>query len=111
MKASDFLRKLNQDPEYQNTQRVNAEEKFRAISEAKKIEEEIKGRGRNYKTTPAQYLTLKPSYFNSGCCCFRDGDITGIEITYEKIALVKWNIHKQRVVLEETTLNKLQEVL
>ena len=79
--------------------------------EVKKIEEEIKGRGRNYKTTPTQYLTLKPSYFNSGCCCFRDGDITGIEITYEKIALVKWNIHKQRVVLEETTLNKLQEVL
>jgi len=79
--------------------------------EVKKIEEEIKGRGRNYKTTPTQYLTLKPSYFNSGCCCFRDGDITGIEITYEKIALVKWNIHKQRVVLEETTLNKLQEIL
>ena len=79
--------------------------------EVKKIEEEIKGRGRNYKTTPTQYLTLKPSYFNSGCCCFRDGDITGIEITYEKIVLVKWNIHKQRVVLEETTLNKLQEVL
>ena len=85
--------------------------KTNRADEVKTIEEEIKRRGRNYKTTPAQYLTLKPSYFNSGCCCFRDGDITGIEITYEKIALVKWNIHKQRVVLEETTLNKLQEVL
>ncbi len=85
--------------------------KANRADEVKQIEEEIKRRGRDYKTTPAQYLTLKPSYFNSGCCCFRDGDITGIEITYEKIALVKWNIHKQRVVLEETTLNKLQEVL
>ena len=79
--------------------------------EVKKIEEEIKGRGRNYKTTPTQYLTLKPSYFNSGCCCFRDGDITGIEITHEKISLVKWNIHKQRVLLEETTLEKLRSLL
>jgi predicted phosphodiesterase len=79
--------------------------------EVKQIEEEIKRRGRDYKTTPAQYLTLKPSYFNSGCCCYRDGDITGIEITYEKISLVKWNINKQREVLDETTLNRLQEIL
>jgi len=79
--------------------------------DAKQIEEEIKRRGRDYKTTPAQYLTMKPSYFNSGCCCYRDGDITGIEITYEKITLVKWNINKQREVLDETTLNRLQEAL
>jgi len=85
--------------------------KANRADEIKQIEEEIKRRGRNYKTTPAQYLTLKPSYFNSGCCCFRDGDITGIEITYEKIALVKWNLNKQREVLDETTLNRLQEAL
>ena len=80
-------------------------------SDIKQFEEEIKRRGRDYKTTPAQYLTMKPSYFNSGCCCYRDGDITGIEITYEKISLVKWNINKQREVLDETTLNRLQEIL
>ena len=85
--------------------------KANRTDEANQVEQEIKRRGRDYKTTPAQYLTLKPSYFNSGCCCFRDGDITGIEITHEKISLVKWNIHKQRVLLEETTLNRLQEIL
>jgi len=85
--------------------------KANRIDEANEIEQEIKRRGRDYKTTPAQYLTMKPSYFNSGCCCFRDGDITGIEITYEKISLVKWNIHKQRVLLEETTLDKLESLL
>jgi len=85
--------------------------KANRIDEVKQIEEEIKRRGRDYKTTPAQYLTMKPSYFNSGCCCYRDGDITGIEITYEKISLVKWNINKQREVLDETTLNRLQEIL
>ena len=79
--------------------------------EATKIENEIKQRGRDYKTTPAQYLTVKPSYFNSGCCCFRDGDITGIEITYEKIMLIKWSVAKGREVLEEMELEKLQELL
>ena len=79
--------------------------------EANKIEQEIKKRGRDYKTTPAQYLSVKPSYFNSGCCCFRDGDITGIEITYEKISLVKWSIAKDREVLEEMSLEKLQDLL
>ncbi len=33
---------------------------------------------------------LKPSYFNTGCCCFSDGDITGIEIADGFIRLVKW---------------------
>jgi predicted phosphodiesterase len=31
-----------------------------------------------------------PSYFNSGCCCFNDGDISGIEIEGGYIRLVKW---------------------
>ena len=85
--------------------------KANLTEEANKIEEEIKRRGRDYKTTPAQYLNMKPSYFNSGCCCFRDGDITGIEITHKKISLVKWSLAKNREVLEETTLEKLQSVL
>jgi predicted phosphodiesterase len=85
--------------------------KANKIDEANKIEAEIKRRGREYKTTPAQYLSIKPSYFNSGCCCYRDGDITGIEITYEKISLVKWSLAKGREVLEETTLEKLESIL
>ena len=32
----------------------------------------------------------KPSYFNSGCCCFDDGDITGLEIIGGNIRLVRW---------------------
>ena len=85
--------------------------KANQIEEANAIEAEIKRRGRDYKTTPAQYLDIKPSYFNSGCCCFRDGDITGIEITYEKISLVKWSLTKNRELLEEISLEKLQSML
>ena len=32
----------------------------------------------------------KPCYFNTGCCCFSDGDITGIEIADGKIKLIHW---------------------
>jgi predicted phosphodiesterase len=43
--------------------------------------------GKKFVKTMAQ-----PSYFNSGCCCFLDGDITGIEIDRGNISLVKWKI-------------------
>jgi predicted phosphodiesterase len=52
----------------------------------------------------------KPTYFNSGCCCFDDGDITGIEIAGGYIRLIKWKYDDHasvRVVLEEITLNEL----
>lgn len=51
-----------------------------------------------------------PSYFNSGCCCYNDDDITGIEIANDKIALIKWhwvNNASERVVLEEAELKKI----
>jgi UDP-2,3-diacylglucosamine pyrophosphatase LpxH len=33
----------------------------------------------------------KPFYFNSGCCSFSDGDITGLELSDGEIRLVKWS--------------------
>lgn len=48
-----------------------------------------------------------PSYFNTGCCCFSDGDCTGIEIADGFIRLVKWKDEGhgiQRMVLEEAPL-------
>jgi UDP-2,3-diacylglucosamine pyrophosphatase LpxH len=33
----------------------------------------------------------KPVYFNSGCCMFTDGDITGIEIDSGNLKLIKWD--------------------
>jgi UDP-2,3-diacylglucosamine pyrophosphatase LpxH len=32
----------------------------------------------------------KPSYLNTGCCCFSDGRITGIEISEGEIKLGRW---------------------
>ncbi len=53
----------------------------------------------------------KPSYFNTGCCCYNDGDITGIEIDKGYIRLIKWHSkHKtfERMVLEE---KKMEEIV
>jgi predicted phosphodiesterase len=52
------------------------------------------------------------TYFNSGCCCFDDGDMSGIEIADGCIRLVKWQYagHKksERIVLEESRLEDLK---
>jgi predicted phosphodiesterase len=53
---------------------------------------------------------LRPSYFNTGCCCFNDGDITGIEIEGGYIRLIKWhqeNSVSSRMILEEKKLAEL----
>jgi predicted phosphodiesterase len=53
---------------------------------------------------------IKPSYFNTGCCCFDDGDITGIEIDDGFIRLIKWQkAHgtSERMVLEEILIDDL----
>ena len=71
------------------------------------IEREINNRKQPYKDLSEDYLVMKSTYFNSGCCCFSDGDITGIEIADGKIRLIQWNSQKGRVVLEETALSNL----
>jgi predicted phosphodiesterase len=56
----------------------------------------------------------KPSYFNTGCCCFSDGDITAVEIENNCIRLVKWgttNKETDRYVLQEINLMELVKEL
>ena len=53
---------------------------------------------------------MKPTYFNSGCCCFDDGTITGIEISGGFIRLIKWSLVEgkpERSVAEEESLKSL----
>jgi predicted phosphodiesterase len=73
--------------------------------EAEILKKKLKG-----QTIP-DFTAYKSSYFNSGCCCFDDGDITGIEIAEGKIRLVKWeyddNGTSARILLEETDLQNL----
>jgi hypothetical protein len=36
----------------------------------------------------------QPSYFNTGCCSYSDGSITGIEISDGDLRLVRWTDEK-----------------
>jgi predicted phosphodiesterase len=79
------------------------------------IEDELNWRSKTVIASAVDYSTIVPSYFNSGCCCYEDGGITGIEIADGKIELIKWkttDTKTERDVLEsmplETLLNKLK---
>jgi predicted phosphodiesterase len=55
---------------------------------------------------------VKPCYFNAGCCCFADGDITGVEIDRGEIRLVRWPDDEGRPrpqVLERDVLKDVLE--
>ncbi|MFT4155845.1 metallophosphoesterase [Parafilimonas sp.] len=79
----------------------------------KTIEGEI-AKAKPVNPTAPDFSRIIPSYFNSGCCCFDDGDITGIEIADGYIRLIKWqtkNNVAKREVLEEIKLNELEGLL
>lgn len=71
-----------------------------------KIDAEIPRRTKEFGYIQQSFRDLKPSYFNTGCCCFEDGNITGIEISENFIRLVKWT-DGIRIVAEEEQLSKL----
>lgn len=80
---------------------------------AEALEEQIQWRSRESRVS-LDYMKMKPTYFNSGCCCYIDGDITGIEIADGCIRLIKWkNVNgiSGRQVLEETKLETLFNAL
>jgi UDP-2,3-diacylglucosamine pyrophosphatase LpxH len=92
---------------YKKFQIAKRDNNTEAMSE---LEKEIRKKEKKFATVSVDYLTMVPSYFNSGCCCFSDGDITGIEISEGCIRLIKWELQdkrSQRVVLEEIFLKDL----
>jgi predicted phosphodiesterase len=60
--------------------------------------------------SPVDFSKIKPTYFNTGCCCYDDGDITGIEIAEGKIKLIKWENsdgESVRIELEKISFGQL----
>lgn len=52
----------------------------------------------------------KPSYFNTGCCAFLDGDVTGLEFSDGEIRLVRWPDDEDRPVPKVLARAKLRDV-
>jgi len=85
-------------------------EKEKDAPRIEEIKKEIGLREPQFTAVSPDYLKMKPTYFNSGCCCFSDGDITGIEIENGAIRLIKWTSadhQAKRSVLEEKSLKEL----
>jgi hypothetical protein len=76
-------------------------EKEKNDNELQKLLDEIKKREKEFSAVAMDYMTMRPSYFNSGCCCFSDGDITGIEISEGVIRLIKWTLEEGKPVRKE----------
>jgi predicted phosphodiesterase len=51
-----------------------------------------------------------PCYFNTGCCSFRNGHITGIEIAEGEIRLVRWPDDEERPRAKVLARSPLREV-
>jgi hypothetical protein len=52
-----------------------------------------------------------PCYFNSGCCCFGDGDATGLEIEGGEFRLVRWLDDDERPARKILAREKIDTVL
>ena len=72
------------------------------------LRNEIRKREPEFSAVSVDFATMKPVYFNTGCCCYVDGDITGIEIADGEIRLIKWTGKEQvREVLRAKKLRKM----
>jgi len=78
-------------------------------SESARLQDDIQ---RRVKIDPPKADTIKtrPCYFNTGCCRFSDGDITGIEIDGGDIRLIKWGSQNGQIERRELERIRLAEV-
>lgn len=105
-------------PVFASLDHIDRLKKQKALADAagnqdlvRSIDQEINKRMEEYRGKYSEKARPHPSYFNTGCCCFMDGDITGIELEGGFIRLVKWEgkggSPAARKVLEEAELTYL----
>jgi len=90
---------------------IEALEKDLKERHAELLEQELKEKRELLMTVvsaggePMKIQSPKPFYFNTGCCSFADGDITGIELADGEVRLVKWTgTSQERKVLGSRSL-------
>ncbi|HAK87983.1 MAG TPA: metallophosphoesterase [Nitrospiraceae bacterium] len=104
-KISDELKSLQQQLDNARTSGDPHVDGIAEQTAEKRAELEYRKAQKNMKEDQKGIFMEKPCYFNSGCCSFSDGDITGLEIADGKIKLVKWPKDNPRVeVLEDADL-------
>jgi len=79
------------------------------VEKVRQLREDIKVRARKYPPCNDSVKT-RPCYFNTGCCRYADGDVTGIELADGEIRLIKWGFSEgksRRAVLESAPLTEI----
>jgi hypothetical protein len=83
--------------------------------EIDRIANEIPKRKLEYDYVNSSFRTMKPSYFNAGCCCFEGGTITGLEFSGGYIRLVRWvtehGVSIRKVAEEESLLSLAARIM
>jgi len=80
------------------------EEVLKQVAKRKKEYKKCDG---DYNQNDITNNSPSPTYFNAGCCCYPDGDITGIEIEDGILRLIKWpkNSDSKEILEEERLIN------
>lgn len=99
--ASARLENVMQNNDLTAVQRKNMEEINQRISM-------LKGHNATHLNPKGHAV---PCYFNTGCCSYGDGGITGIEIADGMIRLVKWDTPGERRVIHESRLRRIFRLL
>jgi hypothetical protein len=84
-------------------QSANHEEQILALMEEIERRQEL-------QPTCDDILKTRPCYFNTGCCMYADGDITGVEVEGGYLRLIKWGPRdgqSQRTILEQNPLKEI----
>jgi hypothetical protein len=68
-------------------------------------------RGEERRADPPPRPVSPPCYFNTGCCSFGDGDVTGIELTAGELRLVRWPDDDDRPLPKVLARAKIADVL
>jgi hypothetical protein len=83
------------------------------VDKVSELEEKIKRHPSQCTLGVEDLPKYKPTYFNTGCCCYSDSSISGIEIADGFVRLVRWaeeDGESKREVLEELPMSELKDM-
>jgi hypothetical protein len=87
-----------------------AEQSGEGVAEARAARELARIRALRQEAYEPLPLNRPPSYFNSGCCSFGDGDVTALEFADGKVRLVRWLDNNGEPVAHELAAGDLRTV-
>jgi hypothetical protein len=81
------------------------------VDEAARLRAELEYARTSLRRPEAVLTVSPPCYFNTGCCSFPDGDITGIELADGMIRLVRWPANLHELVDDHTGIAQHKRIL